>query len=204
MVAIARVRTTWSGFNGGPGYTNLFFRDFAGEDQGGSDITVAAATAATTRVRAFWNSISNYFPNDVRFQVDSVVDVLEDSTGELIDSLTVPALTAIEGQQAGSYSAAAGAVVTWNTASIRNGRRIRGRTFLVPLAGVSFDNSGGVLPAAIADITAAAAALADTGSTPDLGVWARPSSATATDGRWAVVSGQRVPTKSAVLRSRRD
>lgn len=204
MVTIARVRTTWSGFNGGPGYTNLFFRDFSDGGSGLSDITVAAATAASTRVRAFWAAISNYFPNDVRFQVDSVVDVLEDSNGILVDSLTVPPLEAIEGQQPGAYSAAAGAVITWNTPSIRAGRRIRGRTFLVPLAGVSFDNSGGVLPAAVADITAAATTLSDTGGVPDLGVWARPSAKGASDGQWAVVTGLRVPNKSAILRSRRD
>lgn len=202
MVAIARVRTEWTGFNGAPGYTNLFFRDFGNQEP--IDVDAAVAAAAAARVVTFWNTIEQYFPNDVTLRVDNVVDVLEDSTGELVDSFSTPVNAPILGTNTGSYSAATGGVIGWTTGSIRNGRRIRGRTFLVPLASLVMSTSGRIEPGVVSTIQTSASALADNTSTPDLGVWARPTASGASDGQWAVVTGARVTDLPAVLRSRRD
>jgi len=202
VVAIARVRTEWTGFNGAPGYTNLFFRDFGGAED--PDVTNAVATLAAERVVTFWNAIEQYFPNDVTLRVDNIVDVLEDSTGTLIESYSTPVNAPIAGTNAGSYSAASGGVIGWTTGSIRNGRRIRGRTFLVPLASLVMSTSGRIEPGVVNTIQTAASALADNTQTPDLGVWARPTASGASDGQWAVCSGARVTDLPAVLRSRRD
>lgn len=204
MVSIARVRTTWTGFNGAPGYTNLFFRDFGGEPVNGNDITAEAAAAAAGRVRSFFSELAPVFPNDVVLTVDSVVDIIESADGKLIDSYTIPAPAVVNGTQTGTFSSVTGAVVGWQTGAIRNSRRIRGRTFLVPAAGLAFNASGRLDPGTQAQIQTAANKLVATNLTPDLGVWARPTTKGATDGQWAVATGARVPDLPAILRSRRD
>lgn len=202
MVAIARVRIVWSGFVGAPGYTNLFFRDFAGpEDQ---DITEAAAGQAVARVRTFLQAIAPNFPNDVTFNIDPAVDVLEDTSGELLTSFQTAATAPVPGTQVGTFSSASGAVISWRTSVIRKGRRIRGRTFLVPLAGICFNTSGRLDAGVQGQLQTAAQALAAQSGTPDLGVYARPSGPGAVDGQWAVVTAATVPELPAVLRSRRD
>lgn len=204
MVNMLRVTTRWSGFNGGPGYTNLFFRDFGTGEGPGSDGDAAQALSAASRVREFFNSLAPIFPNEVTFNVLSDVDILEDTTGTLVDSIQIEAPAPVQGSNAASFSGPVGLVVNWKTSAIRNGRRIRGRTFLVPVASSLFGVTGGVIPADAAGVAAAAEILADRNATPDLGVWARPTSATAADGQWAVCTGSNVPLLAAVLRSRRD
>lgn len=204
MVGIARVRVTWSGFIGAPGYTNLFFRDFDSTEAPGDSPTVAQAEDACERTQTFFTAIRAAFPGIVRLKVEPVVDILESSTGELIDSLSTPALPEILGGGAGNYSAAAGGVVSWRTGGIRNGRRIRGRTFLVPMSASALGTNGQLAPATVAYIAAAAATLIDRAGTPDLGVWARPTGPGLSDGVWTVVTGAQVPASGAILRSRRD
>lgn len=204
MTEILRVRSEWTGFNGAPGYTNLFFRDFTTDGPGGDTGTVANASAAVDRVRGFWGALSALLPDDVTITPDSNVDLLEDTTGELIDSFTSTSGGAVLGTDTGGYQSAGGASITWRTGGIRNGRRIVGRTFLVPLAGSIFNTTGQLIPSVQAQIQTAANALLNPSGTPDLGVYARPSAPGATDGLWTVARAASVPSRGSVLRSRRD
>jgi len=204
MPTLLKVSTKWTGFSGAPGYTNLYFRDFGTGDGSGSDPDVAQAQAAADRVRAFFQLLSGSFPAAVRINVEGTVDTIDSATGELVGSLSVTAPATVSGSATGGYSAASGAVVTWRTAGIRKGRRIRGRTFLVPLASTAYEVDGTLATTIRGNIVSAATTLSDSTLTPDLGVWARPSVSGATDGQWAAVTGSTVPDMSAVLRSRRD
>lgn len=204
MTELMRVKARWSGFSGAPGYTVLHFRDFGAGDGGGGSVSLASATAAAGRVRQFFDSIKAMLPASVDINVESEVDVLEDTTGELVNSLNVPTVAQVDGLSTGPYSAASGAVVNWRTGGIRNGRRIRGRSFIVPIVGSYFTTSGALAGSAAGDIQTAAAALANSTSSPDLMVYARPTSKGASDGTAAVVTGTNVPSFAAVLRSRRD
>jgi hypothetical protein len=200
MAGILKVKVRWSGFVGGPGYSNFYFRDFAD-----SEPTAQQATDAAARVRTFFNDIRSHFPAAMSWNVLSDVEVIEETTGTMttVHNITAP-LVVLGGAAAAPYSAATGSVVTWRTPGVRNGRRVRGRTFLVPLANNAYDNDGTMGATPLATIQTAANALAAGTGTPDLGIWSRPTGPGAADGAWHAVNAATVPDKVAVLRSRRD
>lgn len=196
-----RVTTRWSGFTGSPGFTVMHFRDFDTE----GNVTPEQVNAAITRTRSFWTTVHQRISSTVTLQPQSEVEILEDSTGELVDVVQATAPNApILGTASGSVAGPAGAVINWRTSSIRNGRRIRGRTFLVPLAVTAYEANGSLVAAAQSEFLLAATNLVDSTGTPDLGVFARPTGPDAADGQWVRATGANVPDMVAVLRSRRD
>lgn len=200
MVEIAKISVNWTGFNGAPGYTNLYFRDFetSGLDQAIIDGSVA-------KVESWVSSIQTRVPNTVTLQVQQTVPIIESTTGTLVrfmNATTAPA--ARVGSGTGAYSAAAGACVNWYTDGVRNGRRVRGRSFIVPLAGSALATDGTIDNTQLTGLRSASTTMAAVGGTGDLGVWARPTGPGATDGVWYSVTSVTVPDKTAVLRSRRD
>jgi hypothetical protein len=112
--------------------------------------------------------------------------------------VTTPAV--IQGTAASGYSSASGAVVGWITNGFHNGRRIRGRTFLVPLGGVAYDTDG-TLSAAYLTKCRSAATLYVTNGSP--AIFTRPQPGLSNGGATAVSAAQ-VNDKAAVLTSRRD
>ena len=203
MALILKVSTRWSGFPGAPGYTNLYFRDFGTGGANGADPDATQALSAVNRVAAFFDGNKLIFPASLRINVEANVDVHESTTGELVNAISVAAPATISGAGTGGHSGASGAVINWKTAGIRNGRRIRGRSFIVPLAGVCYEPDGTLTSGTVNGLTTTANALAASTNNPDLGVWARPTAPGATDGQWSAVTSASVPDLAAVLRSRR-
>lgn len=193
-MAIYRITVRWSGFTGAPGYTNLHFGDLASGD---------GARDGWERSVAFFNEFNDLLPNDVSWLVEGEAAVLDEQTGQIVDYQTVSERpTPGSGGSPGGYSAASGAVITWNTAGVRNGRRVRGRTFLVPLGGGAYENDGTLSPSTISTLNSAAQELTGENFDSSFGVFSRPSNGG--DGGFYEVTGFRVPDMSAVLRSRRD
>lgn len=196
-----RVTSVWSGFSGAPGYTNLYF---GGGVDGIVETSVEAGVCAT-RTRAFFNAMVGLLPSGLQITVLPTVAKLDEGSGDLEDEFTVnPAPTAVVGTAVGNYAAPAGACVNWRTATIISGRRLRGRTFLVPLSSGAFFSDGTPSTAALTTINAAANELATgpVGLGEPLVVWARPTNgAGGAVGR--AVSGN-AADKAAILRSRRD
>lgn len=193
-MAIHRITTVWSGFQGGPGYTNFFF---TGDGSGG------AAADSRAQVVAFFNGIANSLPSDVVWTVEGEAAVIDEVTGSITGYVMAEENpTPGGGGMSGGYSAASGAVVTWNTAGVVNGRRVRGRTFVVPLGGGAYQSDGTLATTTIAALQDAASALVGTLFDSGFGVWSRPG--TSGGGTFWEVTGFRVPDMSAVLRSRRD
>lgn len=193
-MAIHRVTTVWSGFPGAPGYSNFFF---TGDGSGG------AAAESRSRVVGFFSEINDLLPSDVQFLVEGEVAVLDELTGSITGYIMAePGAVPGSGGLAGGYSAASGAVVTWNTAGVVNGRRVRGRTFVVPLGGAAYQSDGSLSASAIGTLQAGAEELVGTGFDSGFGVWSRPG--TSGGGSFWEVNGYRVPDMAAVLRSRRD
>jgi hypothetical protein len=210
-----RVKMRWSGFQGGPGYSSFYFRDFGSVGDPDWSPGDADAANATARVQTFGMALREYIVSGTTLQVESDVEEIEETNGELIDVHNGGVQTAINAiNAAGGYSAASGAVVNWKTAIVRKGRRIQGRTFLVPLGPNCYENNGTLASGALTAITAAATTLASDGGAIDLGVWGRPTKVkdangdptgeTLPDGQWAQVRSVRVPDMAAILRSRRD
>jgi hypothetical protein len=194
-----RVKVRWSGFIGSPGWTNFYF------DSGdGTFYDNAEAGNCADRVASFLNVIRPRFPDAVTWQIQSDVEAIAAPNGELVSVHNAGARAPIVGgAAAASYSGASGIVVTWRTNGVRNGRRVRGRTFLVPAATAAYGNDGTIGPTTLEDINAAAAQLIAAPGQAKLGVWSRPSAVGATDGAFHVVTAASVPDMAAVLRSRR-
>jgi len=120
----------------------------------------------------------------------------------LMDVLTVTAGSAISGFVSGGFSSATGACINWNTPEVRNGRRVRGRSFIVPLASSQYDVDGTLTAGALTGLQTRADTLVGGGW--DLQVYKRPTIKGATDGDSATVTSARIADKTAILRSRRD
>lgn len=194
-MALFKVVARWEGFQGAPGYSVFHF------DADSGDVGGTAGNAAGD-VHSFFTMIADRLPTNVRVTVESEVATIDTATGEALSYEQLPPIDTVIGTASGSYAAPVGACVSWTTGTVRRGRRVRGRTFLVPLAGGAFDNSGTLITAAHTDIVAAAAALV--GGNQSFVVYGRPSGSGASDGIAAPVTGSRVTDQGAVLRSRRD
>lgn len=198
MATIFRVRAIWTGGSGLPGYSNFYFGPGGGSLQEAVDISTAT-------VRAAFLAIQNMLPASIGVQVDSEVPMFDEETGDLIDvwAPTTP-VTNLQGNGVGTYSAASGASITWLTGEIRDGRRLRGRTYLVPLSTTQYEANGTLVAGALTGLAAFGAVLR--GNAAPAGpflVWGRPSPLHPV-GQAAAVTGQVVRDRVSILTSRRD
>lgn len=210
MAEMIKVKLNWSGFQGAPGLSAFYFREFEGnDDQDGF------AQAAADKVKLFRDQVATIVPSGVTLTVGNDAEIINDTDGALVNVLTVDGGAGVSnnGHVGQAYAAAAGAVINWRTSSVHRGRRVRGRTFLVPIAGTEFESNGTLGGNAVAKLTAGATALLAAGAgSPDFGIWARPqrvknpdgTTTTVNNGAWYVATSHNVPDMSAVLRSRRD
>lgn len=195
---IDRVRVDLTGFPGGPGVATFY--------------AIAGPTLAP-QLRTFWAAVIGQMPNLVSASVEPAGDSIDDTTGIIGGSWTVAPGASATSTHAAAYAAAAGGLVKWSTGTILDGHRLRGHTFIVPMAGDTFATDGALLPGAATILSNAAAALV-TASSGNLVVWHRPKHGPKPIGGGprpvirlgghGVVTGSSVATKMAVLRSRRD
>lgn len=204
MALIFRVTSEWTGFNGAPGYSVTHFRDPAMNGTQTRTEMENLAYSAQLQTWNFFGALDTQLPSGVSITVNPEVELIEDTTGELQDVYATTPNVAVIGSGGLQYSGPSGAVVNWRTPTIRNGRRIRGRTFIVPLQTAAYDESGNLNPAAQGVVRDAAAGVIAGTSTVRFGVYGRPSTALANDGVWAEATSSSVPDLAAVLRSRRD
>src|SRR5665811_2634543 len=110
------------GWTGAPGVSTFYFVDTA---------------TAVDSVRAFFQAMSGDIPSGIDIQVESSGDTLESTTGALTGTWIADPVEVVHCGGGGTYAAPAGAVVDWLTSTIAAGRRLRGRTFIVPLTAAS-------------------------------------------------------------------
>lgn len=211
MASIGRVKIEWSGFQGGPGLTVLHF--------GSPDLATfgqAEANDAVAKADALIQALKPYTPYQSAMKTMPDVEALDVATGALqsVYNTTPAAATVSTGTLGTKFTAASGAVITWKTNTVKNRRRMRGRSFLVPLSINIVEQNGTLDPTFTAALNTAATALRATGSVTRLQVYARPVkdftipgtdvSYTFNGGKAGEVIGHVIPDKVAVLRSRRD
>jgi hypothetical protein len=199
MTEMIRVTVNWTGFTGAPGFTNFHFRDFTE-----GPVDQAMADGSVAKVDAFISNWQSSLPSTVKIQTNAQVSRIEDTTGELKGFFQTTPAAQRTGTGTGSYSAASGAVFNWYTNGIVRGRRVRGRTFVVPLAGSALGADGTLDDAKVTGLRTVAQTFISATGSGDLGVWSRPSAPGATDGSWWAVTSFTLPDKAAILRSRRD
>ena len=186
--------TIWTGATGLPGYTKT---RYVGELTGGQ------LTSAGTNLRTFWDSIKALIPSIVTLTIQPTASFHEDN-GDLIgESAIATPPTAVVGTGAGAYLAASGFLILWNTGVVNGGKKIRGRTYFVPMTANAAQSDGTIVEANRTVVQSAANALVL--STPAIGInsRARAGNPGAVDTTVLVISAN-VPDKQVVLRSRRD
>lgn len=168
--------------------------------------TQLTADDAAAKTHAFLTPLLPILPNVVSVEALAEVEEINESTGDLIGFWTTPSNATRFGTAAAGvgWSAPSGAVISWQTGGVRNGRRIRGRTFVVPLSTSVYDASGTLTAIALTALNNAANALTGGSDLTDFRVWGRPTVAAPASGQSAVVLGHRVPDMAAILRSRRS
>lgn len=191
---ILRITANWSGFRGAPGYSNFFFR--------GTSALEEDPVAAAEAVRTFFDSFKAFLPTGLRIEMSGVAGNIDETNGALVGEVNYAPPAAVLGAATGAYSAATGAVVNWNTSSYRNGRRVRGRTFVVPLAANVFDSQGDIASNPLTTFRNAASELVANPGPDPMVVWSRPKAGS--PGAAAEVTSASVPDLGAILRSRRD
>lgn len=201
MGNILKVVGNWTGLAGGNGYTNLYFEPIPES----GPITQAMVDQALGKVEAFFTSWKPFRPPSTFLGTDPQVQELDENSGNIqaFWAGTTAAPAAGTGPASG-FSAVAGACINWSTANALNGRRVRGRTFMVPICGTALDASNGTIDnTALTTMRAAANTLQTDGTIVRLVVWHRPSVLGIDGGAYDVISSS-ISDKCAILTSRRD
>lgn len=196
MANMLRVVAQWGGFPSAPGFTNLYFDS--------AIIGTPSANEAAARARQLFEAMKGQFPDGVTITIQPQVAEIDDSNGQQVDEFTVTTGgLPVPGTGAGTRSAPSGACINWRTSTFVGGRRLRGRTFLVPLSTAAYENDGTILPGSLAILRAAAVAYITDAVGPSAKplVWHRPVGGTG--GSSAVITASGVTDKVAILTSRR-
>lgn len=187
MANLCRVRSTWSGSPiVGPGVTTFYFDE--------------AATGFLADINVFWGNVGNRFPTGLTISTPNTGDLIDVSTGALSGTWTDGTSSSVNTSGAGAFAGGVGARLRWATSGIRNGRRVKGSTFLVPLLTTCYSNDGNIENAVLGSLQTSATQLF-TSTSPDMRVYSRPSGGQA--GQASPVTGVTVPDYVSWLRTRR-
>lgn len=196
-MSFMRVRTVITGAQGLPGLSTFYFNGTTASPSG------ADAADVVARVRAFWEAIKAYYPAGTSTQVSGAVDLLDPADGALTGSLAVTAPAVSNGSGSTPLPPATAMLLRHETGVIVAGRRLRGRSFISPLA-TAASLSGVVAPTVVSATNIAAAAML-TGATSSVPVvWHRPVAPGPSGGSVTATVSFATQTQFAVLRSRRD
>lgn len=130
MATLYRVRARWDYGTGGPGLSTFYFLA-----TGGSANSADAATVAG-RVRGAFDVAKSLLTTSTTIIVSPQVDTISDVNGDLLGGFSITAPLPVTGTVAGTTGPSeVMAGLQLLTASIVNGRRVRGRSFFGPVAG---------------------------------------------------------------------
>lgn len=187
-MAIQRLRCEW----GGPGVEGPGLTTFYAEADG----TLAIQVGAT----GFFDAVKAMIPTGTTIEVPGTGDLVDELTGQLTGTWGSGTSTTITGTGSGTFAAGVGARVVWETGAIRNGRRVRGSTFVVPLVSGYYESNGTLSGAAVTNLETAIGNMLVQVPT-QMRVWSRPGPS-GPGAALSVASGS-APDKISWLRSRR-
>lgn len=197
---IQRIRVVWSNFPGAPGYSNFYAQD-------------TPPNTLNAALRVFFDSVKALVAGSAVFTFPTASDTIDMSNGKIVGQVPLTAVATVTATGSGNFSGGSGAVVDWLTGSFVRGRRLRGRTFLVPLTQGTQDSNGSLATASQTTIqTAATALVTAAGGTMHIysppvfekdPVTGKPTDTVKFTGQSASVLSATVPDLCAILRSRR-
>ena len=162
---------------------------------------------SVSAIKSAFDTLGPLLPPGVIITTPSSGDTIEDTTGALVNAWSATGGGTTTGSAGTTRTAAgAGACVTWETGGIvvgpsGRGRRLRGRTFIVPLQVDYYDDDGTLRSNCVTTLNSFATAMRAAGP---LAVWHRPTTTGGSDGNSYGVINHRVRDKVAFLKSRRD
>lgn len=160
-MAMQRLRCEWAGTGlEGPGLTTFY-----AEADGTLAIQVGAA--------GFFEAVKGLIPTGTSIRVPQGGDLIDEATGQLVGTWGSSGVTTVQGGGTGNFAAGVGCRVTWETAAIRGGRRVRGSTFIVPIRVTAFDADGTLSSATMTALDAGISAMMAQVPT-QMRVWSRP------------------------------
>lgn len=182
MVNLRVHRVEWRGLPTGPG-VSTFYADDAGMD-------------IRPYLDSLFTAIGIKTPGAISFYIPNSGITIDSGTGHPNGSWTAGSAITRAATGSGAYAAPVGGLIRWETPVFIAGRRLVGKTFLVPFLSGCFESDGTLLNTVKTDLQAAAA-LFVTGAT-SFRIYSRRNAAVAN------VTTSSVPDKAMVLRSRRD
>lgn len=131
-----RVRTTLSGFTGGPGLMTNYFQCTTEDAAAATRCVAYVQSLLTTSLRVIlWNVVA--------WEVQHEVDEITTADGHTIDTHTASgANTGVGTAGATAAPIASAALLRWITSTYVAGKRLRGRSFISPLAQAAVDGAG--------------------------------------------------------------
>ena len=180
-----RVRTVFTGVQGSPWLSTMYFLEAGG-----------SAQQAVTAVGTFWSAVDNRMATNVAWTTEPGVEAIDVTTGHPTSLTNTPPQSGAGSGSATQLPIEAQALIRWSTGVFTNGRQIRGRTFVPGLT--ENDNDLGAPNATVLGVldTAAAALIADANS--KLCVFSRVNHTS------PEITSESSAPYWAVLRSRRD
>lgn len=186
MVNILRVRPTWGGAVPGGGISTFYTDD--------------TLTLDVSSLKAFFTALAPVLPSELTITVPNHADMIDESSGRLTGSRPVTGGGTVTGSGNSAYSAGVGAFVNWYTDFVRNGRLLRGRTFIAPL-GQGYASTDGTLNDGIrATIDAAALGLV---SATEWQIYHRPPKGTFAGGTLHLITSAQTVDRVTALKTRR-
>ena len=193
-MGVMEYRAGWNAASTNPGVTVFHGRIPTGVS------AAAAAQHMADRSQKFFDDVKALVAGAIVWTFPGEVTELNTSSGalEAVHVVTPPAN--VTSTAAGNYSAPSGARIEWRTDSIVSGRRLRGRTFVVPLGLGNYDATGTLSTVAITALTLAG----NNFRNPSFFGNAVPSVWSRTHGIQADITSVFVPDEASVMRSRRE
>lgn len=187
MAHLLVARVGWSGTAVvGEGVSTFYFQD--------------GATGITAALEDLYDAQKAYFPNTLQWTIPGSGQVIESTTGELVDVWSEGADATVNGGSSNAWAMGAGYRLVWDTSGFVSGRHVKGSTFMVPLQVAMYDTSGTINSALVTIVEAAGAAFI-TAMAGDFVIWSRPNAL----GNSAIspVTAVDLPDRVTTLRSRR-
>jgi len=166
--------------------------------------STADATDCLARFRGVFTSFIARIPLSINYTFDQTVLAIEATTGVLVQAFTAaPALTVVGTLAGDVLPRQTQGLLRWGTATVINGRRVRGRLFMPAPAEDQNDTGGTPIAAYQTALTTAGATVFVAGATSsEACVWHRPN-ASGPGASPDITSAAASPTWS-LLRSRRS
>ena len=191
-----KIVARWDGWGGAPGFSNFYFSGTGDE---------AHLNDHADAVHDFFTGVVGELPNAVTITFQPTIQRITEADGTVIDEVAIGTVPSpVTGLGGANFSAPSGACITWLTADSVNGRRVKGRTFLVPLATAAYGPDGTLNDTILAEIRTAANALVARNTADANGklvVWHRPVNGAGGSSHTVIAAS--VKDRAAMLTSRR-